>query len=102
MKHLAIALVLLYSASCSAQSDLNRLLIGTWSNPPFNGIVISRDSIYDAEHFTTSKYTIKRDAISIFHQDELIKLKITFIGKDSFYLGEPRDSTNPVFIRWKK
>ena len=76
-----------------------KTIIGTWSNAPFNGIAIGRDSIYDAERFTTTSYQVTGDSIFIFYPDQEVRQRLFFFDRDSFYMGMPSGSTNPPFIR---
>jgi hypothetical protein len=64
--------------------------------------MIGKDSISDFENFTRSQYKIIRDSIVIEYSDHIVKDKITFIGRDTFYIGSSVDVKNEVFCRIKK
>ncbi len=95
-----IVIIAVTLCACTANRiDYKKTIIGTWSNAPFNGIAIGRDSIYSAEHFTNTFYQVTGDSIFIFYPDQEVRQRLFFFGPDSFYMGMPSGSANPPFVR---
>lgn len=103
MKNAFLYFCLLGLSACGfTKPNYKKMVIGTWINEPFNGIRITADSIYSAEDFECKRYIVKGDSILIFSPERQISQRLFFFGRDTFYMGQPFDSTNPVFVRVKR
>ena len=102
MRNTIIGGLLILSGCHTTTTMYQQTIIGSWIQLPFNGVRITKDSIYSAEHFTNNKYRIIDDSIEVEFPGNIVRNKIVFFGKDSFYIGQPLDSSNPIYLRVKK